>query len=77
MDVTVVSEELWDSSSVFIAGVAAVAFPPQYYFTVLAEKQDHRSSRELPDSDSHPVFSFPITGRLHGHSFSTCFIFEP
>ena len=44
MDVMEVSKKLHDSSSIFIARVAAMAFPPHYYFTVLTEEQDHKMS---------------------------------
>lgn len=66
MDVIEVSKELQDSSSIFIAGVAAMAFPPHDDFTVLTEAQDDKKSSELPGLDSYPV-SLPITARLYGH----------
>lgn len=40
IDVVKVSKKLHDSTTSFIAGTAAMAFPPRNYFIVLTEEQN-------------------------------------
>lgn len=42
VDVVKVSKKLHDSTTSFIAGTAAMAFPPHNYFIVLTEEQNEQ-----------------------------------
>lgn len=42
IDVVKVSKKLHDSTTSFIAGTAAMAFPPRNYFIVLTEEQNEQ-----------------------------------
>lgn len=42
VDVVKVSKKLHDSTTSFIAGTAAMAFPPRNYFIVLTEEQNEQ-----------------------------------
>lgn len=42
IDIVKVSKKLHDSTTSFIAGTAAMAFPPRNYFIVLTEEQNEQ-----------------------------------